>query len=196
MEATGTGIVLDVTDQESIKPTLKNIKEKYGPINILVNNAGITDDALTLRMSGDKFRRVIDTNLNAVFDMSKACLPDIMKTSGRIINIASVVAAAGNPGQANYAAAKGGVLGMTRVLADEVGSRGATVNSVLPGFIKSDMTKDLPQEVKDRMNAQIPLQKMGTPENIADVVGFLASDAAEYITGAALHVNGGMYKSQ
>jgi 3-oxoacyl-[acyl-carrier protein] reductase len=170
------------------------IERQYGPVTILVNNAGITRDNLALRMSEEEWDRVIDTNLKAVFRMCKLVMRGMMKARyGRIINITSVVGASGNAGQANYAAAKAGVAGMTRALARELGSRNITVNCVAPGFIETDMTKELPEAQRSALLSQISLGRLGQPEEIAAAVAFLASPGAAYVTGSTLHVNGGMY---
>ncbi len=190
----GVGKVLNVTDADSVTAWLKAIKDEYGAPEILVNNAGITKDNLLMRMSDDEWFDVVNTNLSAVFRLSKACLRGMMKARwGRIINISSVVGSMGNAGQSNYAATKAGVEGFARSLAKEIGSRGITVNTVAPGFIDTDMTKELSEEQKELMLSQIALGRLGQPEEIAAVVSFLASDAGGYITGDTLHVNGGMY---
>jgi len=190
----GRGMVLDVTDQASIDAVIKAIGAGFGPPTILVNNAGITRDNLLLRMKEDEWQSIIETNLSSVFRLSKACLRGMMKAQkGRIINIASVVGCTGNPGQSNYAAAKAGIIGFTKSLAREVGSRAITVNAVAPGFIETDMTKALPEQQREALLQGIPLGRLGSPEEVAGVVAFLASDAAGYITGETLHVNGGMY---
>ncbi|MAZ87706.1 MAG: 3-oxoacyl-ACP reductase [Cellvibrionaceae bacterium] len=192
----GVGKVLNVTDADSVAGLLKDIQGEYGAPSILVNNAGITKDNLLMRMSEDEWFDVVNTNMSAVFRLSKACLRGMMKARwGRIINISSVVGSMGNAGQSNYAATKAGVGGFARALAKEVGSRGITVNTVAPGFIDTDMTKELNEEQKELMLSQIALGRLGQPEEIAAVVGFLASDAGGYITGDTLHVNGGMYMS-
>jgi 3-oxoacyl-[acyl-carrier protein] reductase len=192
----GVGKVLNVTDADSVSALLKDIQGQYGAPAILVNNAGITKDNLLMRMSDDEWFDVINTNLSAVFRLSKACLRGMMKARwGRIINVSSVVGSMGNAGQANYAATKSGVEGFARSLAKEIGSRGITVNTVAPGFIDTDMTKELSEDQKELMLSQIALGRLGQPEEIAAVVGFLASDAGGYITGDTLHVNGGMYMS-
>src|SRR3984893_10401834 len=190
----GRGMGLNVNDALAsgglIDPTVK----EFGGLHILVNNAGITQDQLAMRMKDEDFDAVIDTNLRAVFRLSRAVLRPMMKArGGRIINITSVVASSGNPGQANYAAAKAGVAGMTRALAREIGSRGITVNCIAPGFIDTDMTRVLPQAQRTALTAQIPLGRLGSPDDIAHAVAFLASPFAGYITGTTLHVNGGMY---
>lgn len=191
--ASGEGLVLNVTDQESIESVLKAITEKKGSPAILVNNAGITRDQLLMRMKDDEWNDVILTNLTSVYTLSKALLRPMMKARyGRIINISSVVGITGNAGQTNYAAAKAGVIGFTKSMAKEVGSRGITVNCVAPGFIDTDMTKDLPESVKETLLANIPAGRLGEPEEIAAAVTFLASDLAAYITGETINVNGGM----
>ena len=191
---TGTGMALDVSSSESVDAVLKAIAEQYGPVTVLVNNAGITKDNIMMRMKEDEWFDVIDTNLNSLYRIAKASLRGMTKARwGRIINISSVVGSMGNAGQANYAAAKAGMDGFTRALAREIGSRGITVNSVAPGFIDTDMTKKLPDEQRDALKGQIPLQRLGEPEESASVVAFLAGDAGGYITGETIHVNGGMY---
>ncbi len=190
----GKGITLDVCDDAAVDAAIKSISGEFGGIDILVNNAGITRDNLMLRMKDEEWDAVLDTNLKGVYRMSKAVLRGMMKArSGRIINIGSVVGSSGNPGQANYAAAKAGLLGFTKSLAREVGSRGITINAVAPGFIETDMTRDLPENSRETLLSQIALGRLGSPEDIAAAVLFLASDAAAYITGETLHVNGGMY---
>lgn len=190
----GVGIVLNVADQESIDAALAIMKERYGMPNILVNNAAVTQDNLLLRMKDDEWMKVIETNLNSIFRLSKACLRDMIKARwGRIISISSVVGSTGNPGQVNYSAAKAGLIGFTKSLAQEVGSRDITVNAVSPGFIDTDMTRGLPEEQRAILLSKIPIQRLGQPEDIANAVTFLASHAASYITGQTLHVNGGMY---
>ncbi len=190
----GRGAVLNVTDAAASEAFIDGVVKEFGGLNVLVNNAGITKDQLAMRMKDDEFDAVIDTNLRAVFSLSRAVLRPMMKArGGRIINITSVVASSGNPGQANYAAAKAGVAGMTRALAREIGSRGITVNCIAPGFIDTDMTKVLPEAQRTALTAQIPLGRLGSPEDIAHAVAFLASPQAGYITGTTLHVNGGMY---
>jgi 3-oxoacyl-[acyl-carrier protein] reductase len=192
----GAGKVLNVTDPESVAALLASIQEEFGAPAILVNNAGITKDNLLMRMSDEEWFDVVNTNLSAVFRLSKAVLRGMMKARwGRIINISSVVGAMGNPGQSNYAATKAGVAGFARSLAAEIGSRGITVNTVAPGFIDTDMTKVLPEEQKQGLLSKIPLGRLGKPEEIAAVVGFLASDAGGYVSGETIHVNGGMYMS-
>lgn len=191
---TGTGMKLDVADQSSIDTVIGAISEQFGAVTILVNNAGITRDMLLMRMKDEDWDAVINTNLSSVFRLSKACLRGMMKArQGRIISIASVVGASGNAGQANYAAAKAGLVGFSKSLAREVGSRGVTVNVVAPGFIDTDMTKALPDEQRQALMGQIPQGRLGEPVDIAKTVGFLASPGAAYITGETIHVNGGMY---
>jgi 3-oxoacyl-[acyl-carrier protein] reductase len=190
----GSGMVLNVTSTDSIAAFFKSMQEDVGDPTVLVNNAGITRDNLLLRMKDEEWEAVIDTNLTAVFHMSKACLRSMMKARhGRIISITSVVGATGNPGQANYAATKAGVIGFTKSLAREVGSRGITVNAVAPGFIDTDMTRALSEEQRAKLLEQIPLGRLGAPRDIACAVAFLASREAAYITGETLHVNGGMH---
>jgi len=192
----GKGMVLNMTDIDSVTAVLASIQQEYGAPSILVNNAGITKDNLLMRMSEDEWFDVINTNLNAVYRLSKACLRGMMKARwGRIINIGSVVGAMGNAGQANYAATKAGVAGFARALGKEVGSRNITVNTVSPGFIATDMTEVLPEEQKQLMLSAIPAGRLGQPEEIANTVKFLASEGAAYITGENIHVNGGMYMS-
>lgn len=188
------GLVLNVTDNDSIKALFENIKATHGGVDILVNNAGITRDNLMMRMKDDEWDDIINTNLSSVFRISKAVLRPMMKARcGRIINIGSVVGTMGNAGQVNYATAKAGLLGFTKSLAREVASRGITVNTVAPGFIDTDMTQTLTNEQKEDIFSQVPANRLGKPEEIANAVAFLASDAAAYITGETLHVNGGMY---
>jgi 3-oxoacyl-[acyl-carrier protein] reductase len=192
----GRGAVLNVNDAAAAEALIDGTVKEFGTLHVLVNNAGITQDQLAMRMKDDDWDAVIDTNLKSVFRLSRAVLRPMMKArGGRIINITSVVGSAGNPGQANYAAAKAGVAGMTRALAREIGSRGITVNCVAPGFIDTDMTKGLPEEQQTALKTQIPLGRLGSPEDIAHAVAFLASPQAGYITGTTLHVNGGMYMS-
>lgn len=190
----GQGMVLNVTEQSSIDEVLGAMKDKYAMPSILVNNAGITRDNLMMRMKDEEWDDIIQTNLTSIFKLSKACLRTMMKAKkGRIISIASVVGLTGNPGQANYAAAKAGIFGFTKSLAREVGSRGITVNAVAPGFIDTDMTRALSEDTKDALLSQIPLNRLGQAEEIASAVTFLASDNASYITGETINVNGGMY---
>ena len=192
--ARGRGAVLNVADAAAGDELIDAIVREHGRLSVLVNNAGITRDTLAMRMKDDDWQAVIDTNLSAVFRLARAVLRPMMKAkSGRIINITSVVASSGNPGQANYAAAKAGVEGMTRALAREVGSRGITVNCIAPGFIDTDMTRALNEQQTAALLAQIPLGRLGQPEDIAAAVAFLASAAGSYVTGTTLHVNGGMY---
>lgn len=190
----GRGIVLNVNDGPACEAAVDEIVKAHGGLQVLVNNAGITRDTLAMRMKDEDWDAVLDTNLKAVFRMSRAVMRTMMKQRyGRIISITSVVGASGNPGQANYAAAKAGVAGMTRALARELGSRGITVNCVAPGFIATDMTEVLPEAQKAALLGQIPLGRLGAPEEIAAAVAFLASSGAGYITGTELHVNGGMF---
>ncbi|MCK9260078.1 MAG: 3-oxoacyl-ACP reductase FabG [Azoarcus sp.] len=192
----GAGLVLNVTDAQACEAVIGDIEKRFGAVGILVNNAGITRDNLAMRMKDEEWDNVIDTNLKAVFRMSRLVMRGMMKArTGRIINITSVVASAGNPGQANYAAAKAGVAGMSRALARELGSRNITVNCVAPGFIDTDMTRALPDAARDALLGNIALGRLGRPEEIAGAVVFLASPAAAYVTGTTLHVNGGMYMS-
>jgi 3-oxoacyl-[acyl-carrier protein] reductase len=191
---TGWGAVANVTDAAACEALIGEIEKKFGPVSILVNNAGITRDNLAMRMKDDEWDLVIETNLKAVFRLSKLVMRGMMKARfGRIINITSVVGEAGNPGQANYAAAKAGVAGMSRALAQELGSRNITVNCVAPGFIDTDMTRALPDAQRDALLGKIPLGRLGQPDEIAATVAFLASKRAGYITGSTLNVNGGMY---
>jgi 3-oxoacyl-[acyl-carrier protein] reductase len=190
----GRGLVLDVVKPESIGAALEDIEAKEGAVGILCNNAGITRDTLLLRMKEEDWDAVLDTNLASVFRLSKAVLRGMMKArKGRIVSITSVVGLTGNPGQANYAAAKAGILGFTKSLAREVGSRGITVNAIAPGFIDTDMTRALAEGQRAALNAQIPLGRLGQPADIAAAVAFLCSPDGAYITGETLHVNGGMY---
>ncbi len=190
----GLGVALDVTDAAACEALLGEVESKFGGISVLVNNAGITRDNLALRMKDNEWDAVIETNLKAVFRLSKLVMRSMMKARfGRIINITSVVGEAGNPGQANYAAAKAGVAGMSRALAHELGSRNITVNCVAPGFIDTDMTRALPEAQREALLDKIPLGRLGQPEEIAATVAFLASPRAGYITGSTLNVNGGMY---
>jgi 3-oxoacyl-[acyl-carrier protein] reductase len=191
---TGWGAVLNVTEAAACESLIGDIEKKFGAVSVLVNNAGITCDNLALRMKDEEWDAVIETNLKAVFRLSKLVMRGMMKARfGRIISITSVVGEAGNPGQANYAAAKAGVAGMSRALAQELGSRNITVNCVAPGFIDTDMTRELPDAQRDALLGKIPLGRLGQAEEIAASVAFLASPRASYITGTTLHVNGGMY---
>ena len=190
----GEGAVLEVREQAQIDALIAHIEKTYGAVQILVNNAGITRDNLAMRMKDDEWDAVLDTNLKAVFRLSKAAMRGMMKArQGRIINVTSVVGHSGNPGQANYCAAKAGVAGMTRSLARELGSRNVTVNCVAPGLIDTDMTKDLDAKQRDALVASIPLARLGLPEDVAAAVAYLASPGASYVTGTTIHVNGGMY---
>jgi len=190
----GQGMILNVTDDNNITELMKNINEKYGTVDILINNAGITRDNILMRMKQDEWDEIINTNLASVFKMSKAVLRGMMKKkAGRIISITSVVGAMGNSGQTNYAAAKAGIMGFTKSLAREVGVRGITVNAIAPGFIQTDMTDALPEDQKDELSAQIPMGRLGTVNEVAQAVLFLAGDSGAYITAQTLHVNGGMY---
>ena len=190
----GKGMMLNVTDNEQISELLKSITADYGSVDILVNNAGITRDNILVRMKEDEWDDIINTNLSSVYKMSKAVLRGmIKKRSGRIISITSVVGAMGNAGQSNYAAAKAGIMGFTKSLAREVGVRGITVNAIAPGFIQTDMTDKLPEDQKVALASQIPMARLGTVDEIAQSVLFLASESGSYITAQTLHVNGGMY---
>ena len=190
----GRGLVLDVNDGAALEASIDDIIKQHGGLQILVNNAGITRDTLAMRMKDSDWDAVLDTNLKAVFRASRAVMRTMIKQRyGRIVNITSVVGASGNPGQANYAAAKAGVAGMTRALARELGSRGVTVNCVAPGFIATDMTDGLAEAQKTALLAQIPIGRLGSPQEVADAVLFLASPRAGYVTGTELHVNGGMF---
>jgi len=190
----GVGLALDVTQPEQVDVVLKQIAEQYGDVSILVNNAGITKDTLLMRMKDEDWDAVLNTNLKSVFRMSQAVLRPMMKArQGRIINISSVVGHMGNAGQTNYAAAKAGMTGFTKSMAMEVGSRGITVNCVAPGFIETDMTAELPEEIKAKMLERIAIGRLGQVDEIAATVAFLASAGAAYITGETIHVNGGMY---
>lgn len=190
----GAGRVLDVSVPGAIEALVEAVAADFGAISILVNNAGITRDSLLMRMKDEDWQAVIDTNLTSIYRASKAVMRAMMKArGGRIVNIASVIGVTGNAGQANYAAAKAGIIGFSKSLAKEIGSRGVTVNVVAPGFIETDMTRDLPDSAREAMLGQIALGRLGSPQDIADAVLFLASPAAAYITGETLHVNGGMY---
>jgi 3-oxoacyl-[acyl-carrier protein] reductase len=190
----GKGIILDVTDNDLISNLIESINKDFGSVDILVNNAGITRDNILLRMKEDEWEDIINTNLSSIFKMSKTVLKGmIKKRSGRIISITSVVGVMGNAGQSNYSAAKAGIIGFTKSLAREVGVRGITVNTIAPGFIETDMTDSLPDEQKDALASQIPMGRLGTADEVAQAVLFLADDSGSYITGQTLHVNGGMY---
>ena len=190
----GTGMRLDVNDAAQVDGVLAAVEAQFGPVAILVNNAGITRDNLLLRMKDEDWDAILDTNVKSVYRLSKAVLRGMMKArGGRIINIGSVVGSSGNPGQANYAAAKAAIVGFTKSLAQEVGSRNITVNCVAPGFIDTDMTRDLPEAARDALLARIPLGRLGKPEDVAQAVGYLAGPGGAYVTGTTLHVNGGMY---
>ena len=190
----GTGLVLNVADADSIDSVLKTIQGDFGTVEVLVNNAGITRDNILMRMKEDEWDDVLNTNLKSIYRLVKGCLRGMTKARwGRIVSVSSVVASMGNAGQANYAAAKSGMEGFTRALAREVGSRNITVNCVAPGFIDTDMTSGLPEEHRDALKSQIPMNRLGQPEEIAAVVGFLASQGGGYVTGESIHVNGGMY---
>jgi len=194
MELTGEGLLLNVTEPKQIENFMSKLSDKKRLPQILINNAGITADNLLLLMDDDEWYKVIETNLNSVYRMTKACLKPMFRSRwGRIINIGSVVGCSGNSGQANYTAAKAGLIGFSKSLAQEMASRGVTVNVVAPGFIETDMTASLPEEAKSEMLKRIPMKKMGQVEDIAYTVAFLASDNAKYITGETIHVNGGMY---
>ena len=190
----GKGMCLNVTDTDSISALMKAIKDEFGDVSILVNNAGITKDNLLMMMKEEQWNDIIETNLTSIYRLSKAVVRTMMKArKGRIINISSVVGLTGNPGQTNYSATKAGMLGFTKSLAREIGSRNITVNCVAPGFIDTDMTKELAEEQRQALIGQIPLNRLGDPADIAAVVTFLASPAAAYITGETINVNGGMY---
>ena len=190
----GKGMKLNVTDNDQISNLIQSISEDFGSVDILVNNAGITRDNILVRMKEEEWDEIINTNLSSVFKMSKAVLRGMMKKkAGRIISITSVVGSMGNSGQANYAAAKAGIMGFTKSLAREVGSRGITVNTVAPGFIQTDMTDALPDEQKKALSSQIPMARLGSVDEIAQTVLFLAGESGSYITAQTIHVNGGMY---
>ena len=190
----GKGMKLNVTDNNQIKELLKAVSDEFGSVDILINNAGITRDNILVRMKAEEWDDIINTNLSSVYRMSKAVLRGmIKKRSGRIISITSVVGAMGNAGQSNYAAAKAGIMGFTKSLAREVGVRGITVNAIAPGFIETDMTDNLPEDQKATLASQIPMGRLGTVDEIAQAVLFLASDSGSYITAQTLHINGGMY---
>src|SRR5690554_5821413 len=190
----GAGRVLDVNDAAAVEALLADIGKEFGALSILVNNAGITRDNLLMRMKDEDWQAIIDTNLTSVYRTSKAVMRGMMKARhGRIVNIASVIGVTGNAGQANYAAAKAGIIGFSKSLAKEIGSRGVTVNVVAPGFIETDMTRDLSEDARQAMLGQIALGRLGAPQDVANAVLFLVSPAAAYVTGETLHVNGGMY---
>jgi 3-oxoacyl-[acyl-carrier protein] reductase len=190
----GKGLKLNVADADSIEEMIKTVNDSFGAPTVLVNNAGVTRDNLLMRMKDDEWNDIINTNLTSVFRMSKAVLRGMMKAkTGRIINISSVVGATGNAGQANYAAAKAGMIGFAKSMAKEVGSRNITINTVAPGFIDTDMTKELSDDIKNTLLASIPLSRLGEAREIAHAVAFLASEGAAYITGETLHVNGGLF---
>jgi len=190
----GKGMILNVTDNDQILDLLKTVTVEFGSVDILINNAGITRDNILIRMKEEEWDEIINTNLSSVYKMSKAVLRGmIKKKSGRIISITSVVGAMGNAGQSNYAASKAGIIGFTKSLAREVGVRGITVNAIAPGFIKTDMTDSLPKDQKAALASQIPMARLGTVDEIAQAVLFLAGDSGSYITAQTLHVNGGMY---
>ena len=194
--ANGIGKVLNVTDTGSIESLIRDINDQFGPVSVLVNNAGITRDNLLMRMKDEEWNDIIETNLNSVYHLSKACLKGMTKArKGRIINIASVVGVSGNAGQTNYSAAKAGIIGFSKSLAKEIGSRNITVNVVAPGFIDTDMTRNLDETHRNALVQNIALGRLGRAEDIAYAVAFLASTEAAYITGETLHVNGGMYMS-
>ncbi len=196
LKINGIGRVLDVTNGESVNKLISEISDSIGPPTILVNNAGITRDQLLMRMNEEDWDDVLETNLKSIYRLSKACLRGMMKNRwGRIINVGSVVGSMGNSGQSNYSASKSGMQGFSRALAREVGSRNITVNTVSPGFIETDMTSQLPEEGKKIMLEKIPLGRMGSPQEVACVVKFLASSSGDYITGETIHVNGGLYMS-
>ena len=192
----GKGAVLDVTHGDNVVNVVRQIEEDFGPVTILVNNAGITRDNLLLRMKDEEWDDILDTNLSSVFRVTKACLRGMTRArKGRVINVTSIVGATGNPGQTNYAAAKAGLVGFTKSLASEVASRGITVNAIAPGFIETDMTASLEQSRRDELATAIPLGRLGDGEDVAVVAVFLASPEASYITGQVIHVNGGLYMS-
>ncbi len=195
-EHDGQGHVLNVADQDSIDELLSTMKSSVGLPTVLINNAGITNDKLLMRMNNDDWDQVINTNLSSIYKMCKACVRGMMKAKGgKIINIGSVIGDLGNPGQSNYAAAKAGIIGFSKSLAREIGSRGITVNVVAPGYIQTDMTDELDETQKSNLMEQVPLKRLGSTQDIANAVLFLASDSGAYITGETLHVNGGMYMS-
>ena len=190
----GGGAVLNVAETDSVARLMRQVGDDYGAVTVLVNNAGVTRDNLLMRMKEDEWLTVLDTDLTSMYRMCKACVRGMIKAKrGRIVNITSVVGAMGNAGQSNYAAAKAGVIGFTKALARELASRAITVNAVAPGFIETDMTRRLPEEQRDALRGEIPLGRLGTPDDVAAVVAFLVAPAAGYITGETIHVNGGMY---
>ncbi len=190
----GGGAVLNVAEMDSVARLMRQVGDDYGAVTVLVNNAGVTRDNLLMRMKEDEWLTVLDTDLTSMYRMCKACVRGMIKAKrGRIVNITSVVGAMGNAGQSNYAAAKAGVIGFTKALARELASRAITVNAVAPGFIETDMTRRLSEEQRDALRGEIPLGRLGTPDDVAAVVAFLAAPAAGYITGETVHVNGGMY---
>ena len=190
----GTGVALDITDPQQSESVIGDVVCEFGPITVLVNNAGVTEDNLLLRMKPSQWEKTLNTNLASVFRITKLCLKGMTRARyGRIINLSSVVGATGNAGQTNYSASKAGLVGLTKSLALEIASRGITVNAVAPGFIETDMTADLPEEQRDRLLEAIPLARLGQPQDIAKTVAFLISDDAAYITGQVVHVNGGMH---
>ena len=194
MHAKGTGHVLDVCSDDSVQQLYQYISDNFGTVDVLVNNAAITQDNLLLRMKAEQWDSVIDTNLNSVFRLTKACIRNMLKKNwGRVVTITSVVGVSGNPGQANYCAAKAGVIGFTKSLAQEMSAKGITFNTVAPGFIQTDMTDALTDQQKEAVLSQIPMKQMGAPVDIANTVAFLVSDQANYITGQTIHVNGGMF---
>jgi len=193
-QISGRGVCADVSSDESVAALMAQVDQDFGPPSVLVNNAGITRDNLLMRMKADEWSSVIDTNLGSMYRLCKACMKGMTKARwGRIVNISSVVGSSGNAGQSNYAASKAGIEGFSRSLAKEIGSRGITVNAVAPGFIETDMTRGLPEKQAEALLNQIPLGRLGQPEEIASVVGFLVSESGAYITGETVHVNGGMY---
>jgi len=196
MPGSGRGAVLDVNDHEKGEALVAAVSDEFGTISVLINNAGVTEDTLLLRMKPEQWEKTIGTNLASIFALTKACLKGMTKARwGRIINISSVVAATGNPGQTNYAASKAGMVGFTKSLAQEVASRGITVNAVAPGFIETDMTNEISESYRARLMDAIPQGRLGTPEDIFHAVNYLTSDGAAYVTGQVIHVNGGMYMS-
>ncbi len=190
----GAGLVLDVSDNESVEAVVKRIADEFGPVQVLINNAGITRDNLLMRMKESEWDEIMDTNLKSLYRLTKACVRPMTKSRhGRIVNISSVVGATGNAGQSNYAASKAGMIGFTRALAHELAGRNILVNAVAPGFIETDMTASIPDAQRDKLLGSVPLGRLGSPEEIAAVVLFLVSPGASYVTGQTIHVNGGMY---